>query len=255
MKFEPTLPGNPNRLVINQHIFPRSAIQRFVASDGLVQVQQLAQDRIFPADPKNKVFCARRAWDQSTETFRSHPIEAAYGALADRIVRGDVAILTAEMDKTASEFFFLWNHRFKAASIPGEDATLNIADSEQALTKEQEETVEKKGGMFIRGNKVPFRFINGLSIMRETDRGMERLADAHWGIVRAAEGEFLVPDNSAGLCVIPVSPTICLVNGTGDVALTLEGVGDVNRRLKTGARNFIFARDLAQCPVKRSTIS
>lgn len=254
MKFEPTLPGNPNQLTINQHIFPRSAIERFVDASGLVQVLRLSQNETFNANSGNKIFCARRAWDQSTETFRSRPTESGYAALANQIVRGEVTALTPAMDKTVGEFFFLWNHRFRAASIPGEDVTLNLRGPESALTKEQEEVVEKKGGMFIRGNKVPFRFINGLSIMRETDRGMAQLADAHWGIVRAAEGEFLVPDNSAGLCVVPVNPTICLVNGTPDMTLGLDGVSQVNRHLKRGAQQFVFARDLARCPVKRGTI-
>jgi len=68
---------------------------------------------------------------------------------------------------------------------------------------------------------------------------MAQLADAHWGIVRAAEGEFLVPVNSADLCVVPVSPTICLVTGTDDVALSFEGVAQVYQHLEAGAQPFV----------------
>ncbi|CAN7383082.1 hypothetical protein [Variovorax sp. LjRoot178] len=249
MKFEPTLPGNPHQLVVNQHIFPRSAIQRFADVDGTVQVERLASSVTFRTRPTDRTFCARRAWDQATETVRSHPIEKTYAALADQLVSGEVQTLTPEMDKTVSEFFFLWNHRFNAATIPGEDLTLNFVAPERQLTKAQEEILERKGVMFVRGNKLPFRFINGMSIMRETDRGMERMASAKWGIVRAAEGEFLVPDNCVGLSVVPVSPTICLADGAGDISLVLKSVGTVNRQLKDGAREFVFARDLAACPV------
>ena len=216
---------------------------------AMVQVERLVNSATFRTKPTDPMFCAQRAWDQAAETFRSHAIEAIYAALADKLVRGEVQTLTPEMNKAVSEFFFLWNLRFNAAMTPGEDVTLNMAAPERTLTKPQEEILERKGVMFIRENKLPFRFINGMSIMIETDRGMERMANAKWGIVRAAEGEFLVPDNTTGLSVVPVSPTICLADDAGDIALTLKDVGMVNRQLKDGARGFVFARDLAACPV------
>jgi len=200
------------------------------------------------------MFCAQRAWDHGTETHRSHPIEAAYADLADRLMRGEIQTLTPALDKTVTEFYFLWNHRFKAAAIPGEDATLNIVGPERELSQEQQELLESKGVMFMRGNKLPFRFLNGISIRIETDRGMERMANADWGIVRAGEGEFLVPDNCAGMSVVPVCPTVCLVEGAGDITLNMRGVAWVNRSLKGQAAAYVFSRDLASCPILRPSI-
>lgn len=254
MKHERTLPGNPNQLIVNQHIFPRSAIQRFANAEGMVQVERLAGGRPFLTRPTSSMFCAQRAWDHATETRRSHPIESAYADLADRVARGEIQTLSPAMDKAVSEFYFLWNHRFKAATIQGEDAALNIVGPERELTRDQEERLERAGVMFVRGNKLPARFINGMSIMLETDRGMERMANADWGIVRAREGEFLVPDNCAGMSVVPVSPSVCLVDGAGDIALTLKGVAWLNRSLKGQAAAFLFGRDLARCPILRASI-
>ena len=252
-KFEPTLPGNPNQLVVQQHIFPRSAIRRFAAPDGLVEVDRFTGET-FRAKPTNAMFCALRAWDQASETTRSAPIEQAYASLADRIVRGEVQSLADERHKSVTEFYLLWNHRFGVAQLPAEDLALNIVEAERKFTKEQEEILEGKGVIFIRDNKVPIRFINGMTIMRENDRGMERMANARWGIVRASQGEFLVPDNTKELAVVPLSPSICLVNEASDQELSLDLVGGVNRQLRDCAQAYCFARDFRLCPVRLRTI-
>lgn len=109
-KFEPTLPGNPNQLVLQQHIFPRSAVHRFAASDGLVEVDRFGGET-FRTKPINPIFCAQRAWDQSSETTRSAPVERSYASLADRIARGEVESLTGEMHKVVTKFYLLWNDR------------------------------------------------------------------------------------------------------------------------------------------------
>jgi hypothetical protein len=254
MKFEPTLPGNPNQLVIDQHIFPRSAIQRFAAPDGLVEIDRLAGGEIFRVKPGNPLFCARRVWDQMAETTRSYRIESSYASLADRIVGGEVHSLTREMSMIVTEFYLLWNHRYRATTLSTDDLRLNFAKPERALTKEQEEILERKGAMFIRGNAIPARFINGMSIIRETDRGMLRMASARWGILRAAEGEFLAPDNAAQLSVVPLSPTIYLSDGVDDQDLPLYQVANVNRQIKNGAVAYCFAKEFARCPITRSTI-
>lgn len=252
-KYDQTLPGNPNQLTIQQHIFPRGAIQRFAAPDGLVEVDRFTGET-FRAKPTNAVFCAQRVWDQASETTRSAPIEQAYASLADRIGRGEVQSLTDKMHKTVTEFYLLWNHRFGVAQLPAEDLALNIVEAERKLTKEQEEILEGKGVIFVRGNKVPIRFINGMAIMRENDRGMARMANARWGIVRASQGEFLVPDNTKELSVVPLNPNICLVNEASDQELSLDLVGAVNRQLRDCAQSHCFARDIRLCPIRLRTI-
>lgn len=248
MAHEPTLPGNPHQLTIEQHIFPRSAIERFANGDGLVQVDRFASPAPFRVRPDNILFCARRAWDQITETRRSWPTEDAYAVLADQIVQGDVRSLTAEMDATVTEFYLLWNHRHNIAALEAADSVLNGVTVEPPKTKEQEEILESKGYIFARGNVVPSRFINGLTIMRENDRGMLAMQGKHWGIVRAVAGEYLVPDNTATLTLIPVSPSICLSMESDDVELGQEGVAFVNGHLRRCARSYVFARDLQLCP-------
>ena len=241
MAHELTLPGNPHQLTIAQHIFPRSAIQRFADADGMVQVERFASPAPFRVRPDNNLFCARRAWDQTTETMRSWPTEQAYATLANRIVLGDVRTLTAQMDTVVTEFYLLWNHRHNIAALAPADSVLNLVAPEPPRTKAEEEILESKGYIFARGNVIPSRFINGLTIMRENDRGMLAMQGKHWGIVRAVMGEFLVPDNTATLTLIPVSPSICLSMESDDVELEPAGVGFVNRHLIDCARSYGWA--------------
>lgn len=254
MKYEPTLPKNPYQLTIRQHVFPRSAIQRFADEEGSVEVHLFEGDKRFRVKPTNAVFCAHRVWDQAAETLQSEPIEGPYAALADQIASGQVETLTPAMDRVVSAFFLLWNHRHGAmAKLSNEDVTLTSMPEEFALTKEQEEILEKKGVMFVRGNKFPSRFLNRLTIQRENDRGMLKMADTKWGVLRAAQGEFLVPDNTAELGVVPVSPTLCLAAGLPDGVLSQCQVGHVNSQLRAGARSYLFARNLAMCPIANGT--
>lgn len=254
MRYERTIPQNPNKLTIRQHVFPRSAIQRFADAEGNVDVHLFAGDKRFRVKPTHAVFCAHRVWDQAAETTHSKPTEMAYAALADQIASGQIETLTPDMDRIVTALYLLWNHRHGAMTkLSNEDVTLASMPEDFYLSKEQEETLEVKGAMFMRGNKLPRRFLNRLAILRENDRGMLKMANDHWGVLRAAEGEFLVPDNTAGLGAMPVSPTICLAVGGADQALSSRQVTEVNRQLRAGAANYCFARDLPSCPLVSDT--
>src|SRR5580700_8963929 len=67
-KAERTRSRNPNSLTINQHVFPSKSIERFTNQSGNVSVHDLLRAKVFSAKPQNAIFCARRAWDERTET-------------------------------------------------------------------------------------------------------------------------------------------------------------------------------------------
>jgi hypothetical protein len=48
--------------------------------------------------------------------------------------------------------------------------------------------------------------------------------------------------------VIPVSPWICLVNGSPSGFATEKVVGDLNRLAVSNSIEYFFGNDLAQCP-------
>ena len=250
MKFERPLPKNPNQITVNQHVFPRSAIARFGNRSGRVEVQRLAGGAPFKVKPEHPLFCAMRVWDQTTETFRTHPTELAYAKLADKIVGGHVTALTSEMDAVVSAFYTLWRLRQEARLHPIPDTKLNMVQAERSLSKESEEILEaQKGAFFLRGDTIPSRFMTGMALMRGMDVHESTLRGSHWGIVTSASARFLVPDCPGDLCVVPVSPSICLCKDMPDVALQAAQVGQVNRQLVDHAHSYYFGEELASCPI------
>ena len=253
MTFEPTRPGNPNGLTIYQHVFPRSAIARFCDAKGEVRVQSLRASRPRSKVDKADVFCAQRAWDQATETYKTRREEDDYRKLADAVVSGDIKTLSPEHDQVASLFIALWTARHLARSRPSGDIELKGV-TDPALSQEQEENLEANGVTFTRDGIMPSRIFAGMTIRFRIDHEFEQLRGKHWGIVRSTHGEFLVPDNSMHVGWIPVSPNVSLALESDDVTLPVGLVGFANRQALSQAREYYFARDLDRCPILRRSI-
>ena len=73
---------------------------------------------------------------------------------------------------------------------------------------------------------------------------------AQWQVMRATEGEFIVPDNFYSLWAVPLSPTVCLLANCGEVdeLLDRESLAAINRAAVETSVECYFARDLSQCP-------
>ena len=56
---EKTRPKNPNRLTVNQHVFPLKTMEQF-AQVGRVSVHLIARSEVLSAKPSNALFCACR---------------------------------------------------------------------------------------------------------------------------------------------------------------------------------------------------
>ena len=119
-----------------------------------------------------------------------------------------------------------------------------------ALTKEQEENLEANHYMYVRSNGIiPGRQVAGLHIQKGIMAICRQMSDAQWGIVRADCGEFIVPDYCPDKIIIPVSPTLCLVNPCKSGVVPREGVAKINRYMLAGCREYYFARDISECPL------
>lgn len=241
-------------MTINQHVFPRSAIERFTDSNGHVKVHRLSDAVPIQVEPKNPLFCALRAWDQKTETVGSRDIESRYAELADRIVRGEVRRLTPEMDLVVTDFYLLWCHRHIAKVSPLPEVAYRLMSPERQLSQEQEEHLEKNGVMFMRGQTMPSRFLNGMMLLVGMDRSRVQMQGAHWGLVRSDHAEFVVPDNALAIQAVPVAPRICLCRNLPDILIGAQGVGRMNRALVQSVAAYYFARDLERCPIYRRTL-
>ena len=234
--------------------FPRSAIKRFANDVGEVQVQRFLDERHFPATPANKIFCAQRVWDQKTETVRSHEIETRYAELTSEISACHIITLTGELDCVVNAFYALWNRRHMARKSPSGDVALRGVLPGEPLTKAREETLERNGDIFARGNVVPSRMRTVTSIQVQMNRFLRANQGTHWGIVHADFGQFLVADNALGLGIIPVSPNICLCQDSNDLNVGPDCVGLINRLTIERGDSYYFARDLDRCPIFRRTM-
>jgi hypothetical protein len=111
MKFEKTQPGNPHKLTVKQHVIPVRTIKRFAGTDGMVEVNIGAENRIERLEPDAGIFWTRRAWDQRTERGLMKQIEDRFQLLANRITSGDLTEIPEESAHDVNQFFSLWFHR------------------------------------------------------------------------------------------------------------------------------------------------
>jgi hypothetical protein len=70
---------------------------------------------------------------------------------------------------------------------------------------------------------------------------------AQWGIVKALDGEFVVPDWPV-YALVPVMPTLALANPAVNQTLNRDGLALVNSQLRAASRRYFFAMDFSACP-------
>src|SRR6516165_2453987 len=87
-RVEKTRPRNPNRLTVDQHVFPSTSIERFADEKGYVSLHDLRRERIIRVKPRNAIFCASRAWDERTETGFMKRIEDEFQQIIGPIIEG-----------------------------------------------------------------------------------------------------------------------------------------------------------------------
>jgi hypothetical protein len=220
-RFEKPRARNPNQLTINQHVFPLKSIERFTDRTGRVSVRAVRRGSIIRAKPNNPMLCARRAWDEGTETGYMKRIEDAFQKSIDPIVAGTVSTLPAECKGIVDRAYALWYMRARFRSLESQEIHLNgLVGSD--LTKEQEENLEKNGYMFARKNgAMPARQLNGIQLRMRVDDYARTLAVGvtRWGVITTQSGEFIVPDVPVH-GVIPLTPRRALVHSAPDGMIT-----------------------------------
>jgi hypothetical protein len=72
--------------------------------------------------------------------------------------------------------------------------------------------------------------------------------------LKSSGAEFLVPDNFSAYSVLPLSPTIALVEGHTDQQIGFKQVADINGQAIHGSRRYYFARDITRCPILKHDI-
>lgn len=247
--FEKPQDGNPHRITVGQHVFPSASIRRFQAANNCVELFSKSLGRCFPAKWNNSIFMAQRVWDEKTENGIGKHIEDRFQQLAQSILDGGTKAIGVFEKATVEEFFSLWRtrHGFRVKGLP--DIRLNGIKG-SSLAKDRQEALEKGHVMFIReGGVMPGRFQAGMHVFGYYDRFRHDVRNVQWGVVRSAEGEFIVPDCFHDLMVVPVSPTVLIMAGQSNSWLTRDEVAVVNRCAIERSTDYYFARDLGKCPL------
>ena len=249
-KYEKTQKGNPHALPIRQHVFPSASIARFADTRGVVSLQRLSTGRVLKAKPSNPIFCAMRAWDMRAELGYMKEIEDEFQELVSRIIKRNVTKIEGADKGKVNQFFALWKMRaiFRAKDMA--DVQINGVTGEN-ITKDQEEMLEKTGvSLILQGGVMLAHRVHGLQIQIGIMRETVALSKVGWGIVRADEGQFVVPDYPS-TTFIPLEPTLCLCGTEGNVigngVIRKSDVFEINHHLRANSKEYYFANDLQKC--------
>jgi hypothetical protein len=238
---------NPYGLSINQHVFSSLGVGRFADSLGRVCVCDIARNKIRRAKPDDPIFVAKRAWDHRAERGYMKSIEDAFQAFAVKIIGGLVPQIDDANRRAVNDFYALWYVRSRHRNLPQQEVQAQRVTG-SGLSRDQEEMLEQKFTGFARaGGKIPARQINGLQIQMLVDHLSDSLMTSRWGIIRAHEGEFSVPDVPEH-AIVPLTPTLCLMAPAPNGTILRDNVAAINRAIMATSRAYFFARDLSKCP-------
>lgn len=249
MAFERPSPGNPHQLTVNQHIFPARSIERFYGDGKMVQVFNKQTGETFPSKSRNPIFCAQRAWDHWSERGFMREIENRFQPIADDICSGKLRSITQLEHDAISRMFALWSCRFQNQDNSQPDPVFDWSKPAVEFDQVALEDLEREGIFVQRPDRsFPMRHLIGMRMSSQVEDWTYQMAMSrgNWGILRAQDGEFLVPDNFGQFQILPLSPKILLAYRNNDRIANLAEVVELNQIACACASRYIFARDWAE---------
>lgn len=262
MTFEATQKTNPRELTVNQHTFPRASIARFANEKGAVQVLRKATGKRFHLKPADQTFCAQRVWDQQAESGFMKDIEDGFQVLASAVLDDPAFRLGPQHYTLINEFYCLWNIRAlwkknerladpSIISVSSVSSGFEVIGLRHNYTQDEQEQLEAAGIGYIRPDlTIPSRTLVAPAIRLNLSEEVRRMAGERWKILRAMEGEFVVPDNFFKWLIVPLSPTVslCAHPEVTQSRLYSDGVVIINRLAIESSIEYYFARSLDECP-------
>ncbi|MCV6637808.1 hypothetical protein [Candidatus Albibeggiatoa sp. nov. NOAA] len=264
MKYEKTKKGNPNRLTICQHTFPAASINRFTRN-GSVEVKRIRKSKSFLLKPDNQLFCAKRVWNQSIESGFMKTIEDSYQILAEQILgewrmQGNIKHLNNDEQDIITNMYLLWNirdHRKRNLlenQKIGEQKTescIETLSTQRDYNPNDLEIFEKNGIGVVRSDlTISNRDINQITIQLEIFKAKEKMKrdGIQWGILKATEGQFIVPDNFSKATILPLFPSICFFSKSKNDCIGKKEVCEINKLAIESSREYYFAKSIDDCP-------
>jgi hypothetical protein len=174
-------------------------------------------------------------------------IEDEFQAIVVPLIAGKVDTVAPKHKSAIDRVYALWCARARYRDLEEQEIQLN-GISGQALTKEQEENLEKNGYMFAReGGRWPARQFNGLQIQMFIDHYSPRLAPATWGVITTQSGEFIVPDVPSH-AIFPLAPRLALAGFASHGVIDERNLAGISRSARKASREYFFAHDLSKAP-------
>ncbi len=245
---EKTQKGNPHQLTVNQHVYPRASIERFVDASG-VDLYDFKRNLQRRAKADDRLFCADRAWGHGPESGWMKDIEDAFQKLVGEVLSGLPNAFNERQSATICEFYALWQARAERRQLPYQriPAVAGVLGTRVSYTEDELEVLEKDGISAFRGDgSISMRYIMGHRIRLDMDAILDAMSVQQWGIVTSADGEFCVPDIPAH-GIIPLTPKVALdISRSG--AISRDEVIYINWQLASKSREYLFARSLQACP-------
>ena len=259
LTFEAPQKTNPHNLTVNQHTLPRASIARFANEKGAVQVLRKATGKRFHAKPADQIFCAQRVWNQQAEGGFMKDIEDDFQAFASAVLDDPTFRLGPQQFALINEFYCLWKiraqwkktERLADPSITSVSSAFEVIGLRRNYTQDEQEQLEAAGIGYIRPDlTISSRSMVTPAIRLNLSEAVRRMDGESWKILRAMEGEFVVPDNFSKWRIVPLSPTACLCAHpeVTQSRLPPDGVAIINRLAIESSIDYYFARDLDECP-------
>lgn len=236
-------------MTVCQHTFPAASIARFAGTDGCVEVCLVKQQKVVRLKPDNQLFCAKRVWDQRAESGFMKEIEDKYQSLAEVVILHNKRNLNAAEQQVVTDMFAIWNIREHRKDNPIADQKIEgIIDVARHYTKDEQELFEKKHICSIRPDlSIAGRHLVGFNIQLSLFQVREQMKDAHWGILKALEGQFVVPDNFSNARILPLTPNLCFFSQSNDDEIDENEVTMINNLAMESSRTFYFSRNFKEC--------
>jgi hypothetical protein len=241
-------PSGPSQITSRQHVIPRSVLRRFARRGGQLEVVELKTGHIRSCGPDADLFVANRLWDQRSEGRLMGQIEQRFGLTAARVERA-VGPLRVADHEAITRMFSLWKVRTHFARNPVPDTRLKMVRPERAVSPGAMDEGEHVGLITMHADgTIPGRMIAGPLLQFGLDRQIASMPSKRWGIVRAGNGEFVLPDSFGDFMVMPLSPTCSFIADHDDDVLELEAVSKLNAVAKASSTIYLAARSLSHCP-------
>jgi len=175
-------------------------------------------------------------------------VEGDFQKLANHILDGSIGhSLGPTENRIVSHFYALCRLRAEARQAPPQDVQMKGVLPESALTKNQEEILEKNGYIFARGTIMPSRHIASIRIQVLLDRLCA--PETTWAVVYSRAIEFLAPDSFREIGIVPLSPNYCLVANQSEGEISSDNAIEINRIAIEQSSKYYFARDFAKCGI------